>query len=355
MRIDGLGLPAGLAHFVAIAKADLTGSFFVGENVGQTIMSRTALITHADCLLHIPPAGHPESPARLTAVLAALNTAEFAGLVRLEAPLGEDVDIERVHPCHHIAAIESLSPRHGQRAVSIDADTYMSPGTLRAARRGVGAVVAGVDAIMSGTFDRAFCATRPPGHHAQSDQAMGFCLWNSAAIGALYARAAYSLQRVAVIDFDVHHGNGSQEMALRDPDFFYASVHQGGIYPGSGFEHETAFGNLVNVPLPDQTTSQPWRRAIAAKILPALAAFAPQIVIVSAGFDGHRLDPLASFNLEAEDFAWVTQELLNLTGGKLVSTLEGGYHLEALSACVTQHVRAFIEYDKHAGGVALRG
>jgi acetoin utilization deacetylase AcuC-like enzyme len=348
-------LKAGLAHFAGIAKAVLKSTFFAWENVGQTIMSRTALITHADCLLHVPPAGHPESPARLAAVIKALEAAEFANLVRLDAPLAQDSDIERVHPRHHIDAIERRSPQEGQRAVSIDADTFMSLGTLQAARRGVGAVIAGVDAMMSGTVDRAFCATRPPGHHAQSDQAMGFCIWNSAAIGALYARAAYGLQRVAVIDFDVHHGNGSQEMALRDSDFFYASVHQGGIYPGSGFEHETAFGNLVNVPLPDQTTSQPWRGAIAAKILPALAAFAPQIVIVSAGFDGHRLDPLASFNLEAEDFAWVTQELLKLTGGKLVSTLEGGYHLEALIACVTQHVRAFIEYDKHAGGVASRG
>jgi acetoin utilization deacetylase AcuC-like enzyme len=323
-------------------------------------MSKTVLISHNDCLLHIPPAGHPEAPARLAAVIEALAGPEFASLIRLEAPLGQDIDIERVHPRAHIDHIEGLAPNTGQRAVPLDADTYLSAGTLHAARRGVGAVIAGVDGVMSGAFDRAFCATRPPGHHAETSTAMGFCIWNNAAIGALYARAAYGLKRVAVIDFDVHHGNGSQEIALRDPDFFYASVHQGGIYPGSGFEHETAFGNLVNVPLPDHTTSGPWRGAISAKILPALKTFAPEIVIVSAGFDGHRLDPLASFDLEADDFAWVTGELLKLTGGKLVSTLEGGYHLGALGACVREHVRTLVEYDNRcisvgAGDVGSRG
>jgi acetoin utilization deacetylase AcuC-like enzyme len=314
-------------------------------------MGKTALISHNDCLLHVPPAGHPESPARLAVVLEALSTQEFDVLIRLDAPFGNDTDIERVHPQAHIDLVESLAPHEGQRAVPLDADTYLSAGTLNAARRGVGAVIAGIDGVMKGDFDRAFCATRPPGHHAETSKAMGFCIWNSAAIGALYARAAYGLTRVAVVDFDVHHGNGSQEIALRDPDFFYASVHQGGIYPGSGFEHETAFGNIVNVPLPDHTTSQPWREAISTKILPLLNAFAPEIVIVSAGFDGHRLDPLASFDLESDDFAWVTRELLKLTGGKLVSTLEGGYHLSALSECVRVHVKTMVEFEAHAGGV----
>ena len=242
-------------------------------------MSRTALITHADCLAHVPPAGHPESPARLKAVLDALSGPEFDDLIRLEAPLGDDSDIERMHPRAHINAIQSASPAIGQRAVSLDPDTYVSSGTLAAARRGVGAVIAGVDGVMSGAFERAFCATRPPGHHAETSTSMGFCIWNHAAIGALYARAKYGLMRVAVVDFDVHHGNGSQEIAQRDPDFFYASVHQGGIYPGSGFETERASGNLVNVPLPQSTTSQRWRDAITAKILPALADFSPEFVI----------------------------------------------------------------------------
>ena len=314
-------------------------------------MSKTAFITHSDCLLHVPPAGHPEAPSRLTAIIEALATTEFSPLIRIDAPMGTYADIERVHPVVHINQILSLSPKMGQRAIALDGDTFMSSGTLTAALRGVGAIIAGVDGLLSGTFDRAFCATRPPGHHAETSQAMGFCIWNTAAIGALYARATYGLQRVAVVDFDVHHGNGSQEIALQDPDFFYASIHQGGIYPGSGLESETAFGNLVNVPMPDQTMSGPWRTAIETKIFPAIVAFKPDILIVSAGFDGHRLDPLASLNLEANDFAWVTSELLKLTGGKLVSTLEGGYHLSALSECVQEHVRAMVAYDQHAGGV----
>jgi acetoin utilization deacetylase AcuC-like enzyme len=344
-----------LAYFARHAKVYSTHTSYQPANMRQTYMSKTALISHHDCLAHVPPAGHPESPARLTAVLTALQGREFDRLVRLQAPLGEDGDIVRVHPEAHMDYIQGLSPDYGQRAVPIDADTYLSSGTLQAARRSVGAVIAGIDGVLIGAFDRAFCATRPPGHHAQTTQAMGFCIWNSVAIGACYARARYGLNRVAVIDFDVHHGNGSQEIALRDPDFFYASVHQSGIYPCSGYEHETAFGNLVNVPLPQSTASMAWRAAVSAKVLPALAAFAPQIVIVSAGFDGHRLDPLASFELEADDFGWITHELLKVTDGKLVSTLEGGYHLGALELCVQEHVRVLLNYDKHAGGMASRG
>jgi acetoin utilization deacetylase AcuC-like enzyme len=314
----------------------------------EEIMSRTAFISHPDCLDHIPPMGHPEAPARLQAVWAALTGPEFGQIIRIDAPLGRDEDIARVHPASQIAKVAALCPSDEQRPVALDADTYMSAGTLLAARRGVGAVIAGIDGVMTGQFERAFCATRPPGHHAESTTPMGFCIWNSAAIGALYARAAYGLRRVAVVDFDVHHGNGSQELAFKDPDFFYASIHQGGIYPGSGFAHETASGNLVNVPLPDGTKGQAWRAAIAESVLPALSAFGPEIIIVSAGFDGHRLDPLASFSLDEADYYWVTQELLRLAGGKLVSTLEGGYHLAALGASVAQHVQAMVDYDADA-------
>jgi acetoin utilization deacetylase AcuC-like enzyme len=314
----------------------------------QISMSKTALITHKDCLEHMPPVGHPESPSRLEAIWAALDGHLFQGLLRLEAPLGADDDIALFHPREQIAQLEGLSPTSSQRAFALDPDTYLSHGSLRAARRCVGAVIAGVDGIMKGDFSRAFCATRPPGHHAETRTPMGFCLWNSAAIGALYARETYGLKRVAVVDFDVHHGNGSQELAFKDRDFFYASIHQGGIYPGSGFECETAFGNLVNIPLDKGTQSLKWRQAIAAKIIPALEAFAPELIIVSAGFDGHRLDPLASFSLEASDFYWVTQELLRVAQGKLVSTLEGGYHLEALAESVDQHVRAMLDYDENA-------
>jgi acetoin utilization deacetylase AcuC-like enzyme len=315
-------------------------------------MTKTALITHPDCLLHCPPSGHPESPARLEAVLAALSKAEFRDLELIEAPLASEDDIARVHPQTHIAAVKNQAPVGQGRAVSLDPDTYLSAGSLAAASRAVGGVIAGIDAIMAGEVDCAFCATRPPGHHAQTDIAMGFCIWNSVAVGALYARARYGIQRVAVIDFDVHHGNGSQEIALRDRDFFYASIHQGGIYPGSGFVEETAFGNLVNVPLPAHTKSETWRIAFNEKIIPALRAFDAGLVIVSAGFDGHHRDPLASFDLEAEDFAWATHALLQVTGGKLVSTLEGGYHLGALADSARAHVNAMLMYNHHAGGVA---
>jgi acetoin utilization deacetylase AcuC-like enzyme len=316
-------------------------------------MSKTALITHQDCFGHAPPIGHPEAPSRLEAVLAALSAPIFAGLLRVEAPLGTDDDIARVHPREQIEQLEAASPRQGQRPVSLDADTFMSDGSLIAARRGVGAVIAGIDGIMKREFARAFCATRPPGHHAEARIPMGFCLWNSAAVGALYARAAYGLKRVAVVDFDVHHGNGSQELAFKDPDFFYASIHQGGIYPGSGHANETASGNLVNVPLPQGTKGPTWRQAISETIIPALKTYAPELIIVSAGFDGHRLDPLASFSLEADDFYWVTQELLRVAHGKLVSTLEGGYHLDALAESVDQHVRAMLDFDDKAASNGL--
>ena len=313
------------------------------------------LITHSDCLNHRPPIGHPETPERLIAVLDAFSTAEFVDLVRLDAPIGRDEDIARVHPEDHMRRIEACAPKEGGGVFALDGDTFLSSGSLLAARRAVGAVIAGIDGVMSGEIDCAFCATRPPGHHAQTDQAMGFCIWNSAAVGALYARAAYNLTRVAVIDFDVHHGNGSQEIAERDADFFYASIHQGGIYPGSGHEKETAFGNLINVPLPAHTSSGAWRAAFAERIIPALKAFGAELVIVSAGFDGHHRDPLASFDLVAEDFSYATQLILQVTQGKLVSTLEGGYHLGALAQCARAHVGAMLAYDKHAGGVLYSG
>jgi acetoin utilization deacetylase AcuC-like enzyme len=314
-------------------------------------MAKTALITHPDCLLHCPPTGHPESPARLSAVLDGLSGPEFGALVRIEAPLGHDEDISRVHPLAHMTNIRAQAPTSDNRAVALDPDTYLSAGSLAAASRSVGAVIAGIDAVMKSEVDCAFCASRPPGHHAQTDRAMGFCIWNSVAVGALYARSAYGIERVAVIDFDVHHGNGSQEIAQLDRNFFYASIHQGGIYPGSGFAHETAFGNLVNVPLPAHTKSDAWRDAFQSIIIPALQGFNAELVIVSAGFDAHYRDPLASFDLETDDFAWATNALLQVTQGKLVSTLEGGYHLGALADCARAHVGAMLAYNKHAGGV----
>lgn len=308
-------------------------------------MARTALITHADCLLHCPPAGHPESPARLSAILEAFDAPEYAALIRIEAPLAQNQDILRVHPPQHMAKINGLAPTQNNRVIALDGDTYLSTGSLTAASRAVGGVIAGVDAVMTGQTNCVFCATRPPGHHAQTDIAMGFCIWNSVAIGALYARQTYGIKRVAVVDFDVHHGNGSQEIALRDPDFFYASIHQGGIYPGSGHAHETGSGNLINVALPAHTKSGPWRTAFEREIIPALKAFDAGLVIVSAGFDAHHRDPLASFDLVANDFDWATNALLQVTQGKLVSTLEGGYHLGALAECARAHVDAMLAYE----------
>jgi acetoin utilization deacetylase AcuC-like enzyme len=313
-------------------------------------MARTALITHAACFEHRPPAGHPESPERLRVVLEALSEAACPDLIRLEAPLGQVDDIARVHPRELIEAVIALEPTEGARSRQLDPDTYLSAGTIEAAKRGVGAVIAGVDGVLKGAFDRAFCATRPPGHHAEAKTPMGFCIWNSAAIAALYARETYGLKRVAVVDFDVHHGNGSQELAERDPDFFYASIHQGGIYPGSGLAEETASGNLVNVPVPAATTGPAWRAGVESKILPALVAFRPEILIVSAGFDGHRQDPLAGLSLEVEDYRWITERLLDVSQGKLVSTLEGGYHLQALAACVLAHVQTLENYKPRSGG-----
>ncbi|MEN9856633.1 MAG: hypothetical protein RLZZ157_1759 [Pseudomonadota bacterium] len=318
-------------------------------------MVHTALFTHADCLNHLTPAGHPESPARLSAVLEGLRGAEFGALSWRDAPLGRDVDVLRVHDGDYGAALARACPEDGGKPVALDADTYLSAGSLQAARRGVGAVIAGVDGVMGGEFEAAFCATRPPGHHAEPDKAMGFCIWNQAAIGALYARAAYGLKRVAVVDFDVHHGNGSQSVAETDPDFFYGSIHEGGIYPGSGQAHEVAFGNLVNVPLPAHTSSAVWRAAFETGILRPLSQFAPDFVVLSAGFDGHRHDPLANFDLDAEDFAWATTQLLRITDGKLVSTLEGGYHLGSLVQSAQAHVRALLTYDRSAGGATSFG
>jgi acetoin utilization deacetylase AcuC-like enzyme len=313
-------------------------------------MARTALITHVACFKHRPPAGHPESPERLRVVLEALSDTACPDLIRIDAPLGKIADIARVHPASLIEEIIRLEPESGGRSCQLDPDTYLSAGSIEAAKRGIGAVIAGVDGVMKGTFERAFCATRPPGHHAEANTPMGFCIWNSAAIAALYARETYGLKRVAVVDFDVHHGNGSQELAERDADFFYASIHQEGIYPGSGLAEETAAGNLVNVPVPAATTGPAWRAAFESKILPGLLAFKPEIVIVSAGFDGHSLDPLAGLNLEIEDYRWITERLLDVSHGKLVSTLEGGYHLQALAACVLAHVQTLQTYKARSGG-----
>jgi acetoin utilization deacetylase AcuC-like enzyme len=304
-----------------------------------------ALYTHASCLGHDPGAGHPESPARLRAVLEALAADRFAGLDRIEAPRASRTQLERAHSPGHVAQIFDAAPTDGT-SLRIDADTVMSPDSLDAALRAAGAVCAAIDGVLDARHRRAFCAVRPPGHHATAAQAMGFCLFNSVAVGARHALAS-GLQRVAIVDFDVHHGNGTQDIFENDARVLYASTHEMPLYPGTGRRQETGLGNIVNEPLPSGGGGGEFRAAYRDRVLPALDAFAPELLLISAGFDAHRLDPLANLNLDAEDYAWVTHELVTLAEkhaqGRIVSSLEGGYSLTALRQSVQAHVAALIE------------
>jgi acetoin utilization deacetylase AcuC-like enzyme len=304
----------------------------------------TCFYTHPACLEHDPGPYHPESPARLRAVLDALHGHEFARLDRREAPEAAVDDIARVHPRRFIEALLAAVPASGH--AGIDADTVLSPQSGRAALRAAGAVVAAVDAVVAGEAGNAFCAVRPPGHHAEPLRAMGFCLFNNVAIGALRAREAHGIARVAVIDFDVHHGNGTQARFWDDPSLFYASTHQSPLYPGSGSRRESGVGNIVNVPLPAMSGSAEFRLAFNTDILPALEAFRPAMMLISAGFDAHRRDPLAQLMLDEADYAWATEQLLEVARrhgeGRVVSTLEGGYDLTALAASAAAHVRALM-------------
>lgn len=307
----------------------------------------TALITHPACLHHETGPYHPECPDRLRAVLAALEAEEFADLLRESAPRATTEQLSRVHPANYVEAILSIRPAEGEM-VQLDADTAMSSGSVEAALRAAGAAVAAVDAVMEGWARAAFAAVRPPGHHAEPSRPMGFCLFNNAAVAALHARAQWGVQRVAVVDFDVHHGNGTQAMFSADKDLFYASSHQHPCYPGTGetWERGTA-NNIVNAPLRPGSDSTMFRAAWSNTILPELDSFAPGLLIVSAGFDAHKADPLAQLRLETEDFAWITRELLRLAAthceGRIVSVLEGGYDLDALAASAATHVRTLMQ------------
>jgi acetoin utilization deacetylase AcuC-like enzyme len=304
----------------------------------------TFLYTHPACLEHDPGRHHPESPARLRAVLAALDDPEFARLERREAPEAALDDLLRVHPHRHVERILGAVPKSGH--VGIDADTILSPASGAAALRAAGAVVAAVDAVLSKEADNAFCAVRPPGHHAEPERAMGFCLFNNVAIGALRAHEVHGLARVAVVDFDVHHGNGTQAAFETDGTLFYASTHQYPLYPGTGAAGETGVGNIVNVPLRPMSGSGQFRLGMTQRILPALDAFRPDLVLVSAGFDAHKSDPLAQLLLEEGDYTWITERLLEIAcrhaDGRLIATLEGGYDLAALRASVAAHIRVLM-------------
>jgi acetoin utilization deacetylase AcuC-like enzyme len=305
----------------------------------------TALITHPACLKHEPPQGHPERPARLEEVLNALEAGEFRALVREFAPQASQEALERVHARDYVEAVLAMMPKSG--FARLDADTIASPGTGEAILRAAGAVVRGVDMVLAGEVKNAFCAVRPPGHHATPHRAMGFCFFNNVAVGALHARDLHGLKRVAVVDFDVHHGNGTQDRFTPDSNLFYASTHQSPLYPGTGGSDETGIShNIVNVPLPPGAGGAEFRRALESVILPALTRFQPEFLMISAGFDAHRNDPLAQLRFEESDYSWATGALCaaaeRLCKGRVVSTLEGGYDLEALAASAAAHVRALM-------------
>lgn len=306
----------------------------------------TLIYSHPACLEHRPGSGHPESPARLEAVLAALRQPEFADLPWRDAPRGTREQVLLVHDEDYVDQVEAVSPESGLRLLDAG-DTVMSPGTLEAVMRCVGGACAAVDAVVAGQARNAFCATRPCGHHAEADRAMGFCVYNQAAIAALHAREVHGLQRVAVIDFDVHHGNGTQHSFWGDPGLFYGSSHQSPFYPGTGARHETGKAhNIVNVPLARGAGSDAFRAGMTEVLLPALRAFAPELVIISAGFDAHHLDPLGGLAFTDDDFFWITRELMAIAeasaGGRVISVLEGGYSLEGLASGTAAHVRALM-------------
>jgi acetoin utilization deacetylase AcuC-like enzyme len=313
----------------------------------------TALFTHPACELHDPGPGHPESPARLKAVLAALGTPAFASLARHAAPLATEEQIARVHPPVLIHHLLGAVPREGYAMV--DGDTILSPGSAEAALRAAGALCAAVDAVMAGDARNAFCAVRPPGHHAEPETAMGFCLFNNVAIGALHARAMHGLTRIAVVDFDVHHGNGTQAAFEQDADLFFASSHQSPLYPGSGSVVERGVGNIFNAPLLPGSGSVEFRAAWTERLLPALRTFKPEFILISAGFDAHTDDPLANLNLTDDDYAWITREILAIAeaccAGRVVSTLEGGYDLQALARSVSAHVEGIMHQSPHCSSI----
>ena len=302
-----------------------------------------ALFTHPACLDHDTGPYHPERPDRLRRVLQALEHPDFVPLLREEAPEATIEQLQLAHPAAYVDSVLGISPAEGQ-AVYMDSDTLMSHGSRPAILRAAGGGIAAVDAVMEGWARAAFAAVRPPGHHAERAQAMGFCLFAGASIAAFHARSRWGLERIAVVDFDVHHGNGTQHILENDPHMFYASSHQSPCYPGTGAASERGIAdNVVNMPLRPGTGSVQFRQAWETLAFPRLDAFAPQLLIVSAGFDAHKADPLADIRLETEDFGWITDKLMDIAakhcGGKLVSILEGGYDLDALAASAALHVR----------------
>jgi acetoin utilization deacetylase AcuC-like enzyme len=305
----------------------------------------TLYLSHPAVLNHRTPAGHPERPERIRAVERALEDERFSDLMREQAPLGTPEMAALAHPQAYVDAIAEAAPKEG--LVAIDGDTTMSPGTYEALMRGLGAAVGAVDEVMAGKVRNAFAGMRPPGHHAERTRAMGFCFFNNAAVAARHAQKAHGAERVAIVDWDVHHGNGSQDIFWSDPSVMYCSTHQMPLYPGTGAVSERGdHDTIVNAPLRPGDGGDVFREAFESRLLPRLESFGPDLVVISAGFDAHWRDPLANLNLTEEDFGWATRKLLELaerrSGGRVVSILEGGYDLEGLARSVEAHVTALM-------------
>ena len=306
----------------------------------------TALITNPDAERHLTPAGHPERPERMQALHAALAARDFDTLMRVEAPMGREDDVLRCHAPSHLARIKAAIP--AQWVVALDADTHVSPASLQVGLRGVGGAAHALQLVLGGEVANAFVATRPPGHHAERDRTMGFCLFGNAAIAARLALDVHGLSRVAIMDFDVHHGNGTQDLLWDEERIRFASTHQMPLWPGTGAASETgAAGNIRNVPLPPGADGAQFRTAMEREVLPWLDGFAPELVIISAGFDAHHADPLAQLAFEVDDFVWATHRLCDIADahadGRVVSTLEGGYDLDALAASAAAHLTVLME------------
>src|SRR5437764_4955884 len=305
----------------------------------------TLLVTHSACLCHLTPAGHPERPDRLRAIEHVLANERFQMLLRIAAPAAELETVALCHPMDYVTELREATPKQG--IVRLDADTSMSPGSFEAALRAAGGAVQAVDEVMTKRAANAFVATRPPGHHTETARPMGFCLFNNAAIAARHAQKQHGAERVAIVDFDVHHGNGSQDIFWSDPSVMYCSTHQMPLYPGTGAVSERGTHNtIVNAPLRPGDGGEQFREAMETSILPRLEEFRPDLVIISAGFDAHMRDPLANLNFLEPDYTWVTQRLMELAdrhaNGRVVSVLEGGYDLEGLSKSVAAHVTALM-------------
>jgi acetoin utilization deacetylase AcuC-like enzyme len=306
----------------------------------------TLLISHPACLEHLTPAGHPERPDRLRAIEQALEAEKFQQLAREQAPMASVETIALCHPMDYIVELREASPKEGM--VRLDADTSMSPGTYEAALRAVGGAVLAVDEVLAKKTKNAFVATRPPGHHAETARPMGFCLFDNAAIAARHAQKHHGIARAAIIDFDVHHGNGSQEIFWGDKSVMYCSTHQMPLFPGTGAVIEAGEHNtVVNAPLRPGDGGEAFRAALETRILPRLRDFRPELVIISAGFDAHMRDPLANINLTEDDFVWATQKIMDVADhcaeGRIVSLLEGGYDLRALGSSVAAHVTTLMQ------------